>query len=172
MSNFHQRLVTYKASDIPNFGTSDKRLQDGSWVVSGVGSTHRDADPIEASNHEVVGRMLASVDPDGECHELMHVGHWAVGWVGHWIVDASSKRCIEMLQAAAKSLDEYPILDEDHHSQLEYEWHDQNACSGGCTFCEEDQRAHDESRCGNDCPHCDHSDEDRDDEAADRKREE
>lgn len=75
----------------------------------------RDSDTLTRSNW-AVGRERI---PDADIHRF---GHWACGWVEHLIVPTNAPD--ELLIAAAQivdDLEDYPVLSDDHFSNLEYE---------------------------------------------------
>jgi hypothetical protein len=47
--------------------------------------------------------------------------HWAVGWVEYLMIRADAPQAIrDKVQAIADQLENYPIYDEDHYSELEW----------------------------------------------------
>lgn len=141
------------ANDVPNFACSDSRVRDDGWLlVRGIG-THRDADTVTRSNWRVICRELEALDPEYEAHGDMRASHWACGWYEHLLVDWRRVDLVRALDEALASLEEYPLLSDDDHSELECEEHDAGHCGEGCSLCEcekEDHRYHD--RRGEWCP--------------------
>lgn len=125
-----------EARKIPSFACLDDRLDDGGWLIASIGTTHRDADSVTQSNHEVLCAMLDEIDPDGAAHDVLHCGHWAVGWCDHVIVDPLNEAVLRVIGEAGCALADYPLLSDDHHSNLESEWHEEGKCGEGCSFCE------------------------------------
>lgn len=115
------------------------------WEMALIGGTHRDCDLIAKCNAEVIREELARVDPEGTAHDVMHCGHWAVGWYDHLIVDPSHAGVMQVLAECAEALADYPILSDDRHSAMECEAHDAGECDEHCSLCES---AHQE---GEDC---------------------
>ena len=75
----------------------------------------RDSDTLARSNWEVGRERL----PDADIHRF---GHWLCGWVEHLTVPADAPD--ELLIAAAQIVEDieaYPVLSDDHFSNLEYE---------------------------------------------------
>lgn len=97
-------------------GLGPKQRQE--WLVGPV-TTNRDADCLARSNWEVVtGDLDKNHNPDHwEVHEF---GHWACGWFRIVLVAPGTEaaRCLEEWE---HSLDNYPIADENHFSDLEVE---------------------------------------------------
>ena len=89
----------------------------GSWLV--VVGQHRDSDVLERSNFQVAQERLEKVNPD--CYTIESENHWAVGWVEHLLVDPTNAAAIQEAEAMREAIEKYPILDEDHFSNLEYE---------------------------------------------------
>lgn len=83
---------------------------------SGVGQS-RDSDALERSNFTC---MLKALGGESDTVLLIRESHWAVGWV-EWIAihesDGATLRVADEIRAA---LDDYPVVDEDHFSELEF----------------------------------------------------
>lgn len=99
------------------------------YYSSGFGQS-RDSSSLERSNFEIAYRELSKLrchvpdetDTDEETSsvDIVRENHWAVGWV-EWI--AIHKFNIQAYQRAlllADKANDYPVLDEDHWSSLEY----------------------------------------------------
>jgi hypothetical protein len=56
-------------------------------------------------------------------YELHNFGHWACGWFEILIVHPDSQDFVEEIE---NLLDQYPILNDDHHSNMEIEKEDQS----------------------------------------------
>jgi hypothetical protein len=96
-------------------------------------SKHRDSDTVERSNFECAQRDLAQVqvkEPTPEQTRTQGEGwfytfrasHFLCGWVEYLLVREDAPE--EVLQAAGEiicSLSDYPVLDDDHHSGLEWQ---------------------------------------------------
>lgn len=93
-------------------------------------SVHRDSDRLERSNWEVISNDLLKKHPNTV--EIVHCGHWLVGWVDHLAVKMIDKNGritragIDVLDWLEK-LDGYPVADEDHYSRLESDENYENA---------------------------------------------
>jgi hypothetical protein len=76
---------------------------------------HRDSDSLSRSNWQVAMKMF----PDAE---VVRYGHWLVGWTEQLVLplDAPDDVLIKAAQMR-EDLDDYPVLDDDHWSTLEYE---------------------------------------------------
>ena len=87
----------------------------------------RDASALEQSNHRTAVRMLEATDPDGKDWSAQNQGHWAVGWIEVFVIRCLDAKTGEPTPAwllwteIQCSLDDYPILDEEDHSELEQE---------------------------------------------------
>jgi hypothetical protein len=123
-------------SDFRDFGCADERVNEQGWKIVSIGGTHRDADVLTQSNHRVILRELAKLDPDEDAHGVMHAGHWAVGWVDHILVDPAREDLVKVLTEFESALSDYPIADEWDHSELELGWHDEGRCGDHCAHCE------------------------------------
>jgi len=108
--------------DAKGLGLPDQR----DWFVF-IGQ-NRDSDALERSNFTVATLTLEGIDPDGEDHEIHRFGHWACGWLEIIIVRPGSMASSEAEDMSA-ALADYPVLDDEHHSALEYgehyEWVDE-----------------------------------------------
>lgn len=83
-------------------------------------SKHRDSNLIEDSNFESVRRDIEHVYPDST--EVIHLSHWAVGWVELLLIHESNTEALEQADHIVYKLESiYPIYDEDHWSTLVYE---------------------------------------------------
>lgn len=111
---------------------------DGDYVVC---TRHRDSGTVARSNYQVAFRELRKVCedfPDAPEEPFPDRGglsprsggwvydwcasHWAVGWVEYLMVRADAPQAV--LQEAARivaSIEDYPVLDDDHHSQMEWD---------------------------------------------------
>lgn len=76
----------------------------------------RDSDALEESNFEVALRELG-----GETETVMIIreGHWAVGWVEWIAIHESDTRALEKANELRRRVESYPVLDEEHFSDLE-----------------------------------------------------
>ncbi len=143
----HAWTFLIEARKIPSFATSDERLKSGEWMIASIGGTNRDADLVTECNHEVVVDMLHEIDPDGAAHDWINCSHWGVGWVKYLIATPAPELALlghAILKAVGEigcALEDYPILDESRHSEMEMEWHDEGKCDGHCSHCEYEREA-------------------------------
>ena len=81
-------------------------------------SRTRDSDDLTESNFaiglEQLGGETATV-------RIVRESHWAVGWIEWIAIHKSDSVAIEKAQAMINDLNDYPILDDDDHSQREIE---------------------------------------------------
>ena len=102
---------------------------------SGVGQ-HRDSDALTRSNFAV---MLNRLGGESDVVTVVRESHWAVGWVEWIAIEADgtpeSDKALQIADEAKESLEDYPVLDEEHFSETEqeeadqvwancYDWHD------------------------------------------------
>lgn len=86
------------------------------WYVAA--GQHRDTDSLTRSNFECTLRELGG---ESETVRVIRESHWAVGWV-EWIgIHESDSKALEIADEIAAALEDYPVVDEDHWSNLEYE---------------------------------------------------
>lgn len=97
---------------------------DDSWLVGPCGRS-RESDLIEESNFAVAVSRLSMIDSDKADYEVIRFGHFAVGWIDE-IVTRPGSACAAAASKMRESLEDYPILDEDHYSYLEQEYESSN----------------------------------------------
>lgn len=102
--------------------------ENGEWLVA-MGR-HRDSDLLTNSNWDVFIAMLDKLDIE-DAYTIESESHWAVGWVEHILINPQCQPAIDLADDVQRKLDDYPILDEDHHSEREWEDHLQNWESWG-----------------------------------------
>lgn len=89
------------------------------WLVMPV-SINRDTEScVTLSNWQVCQDMM---DKDNIEYEIHNFGHWACGWFEILIVHPDSQDFVEEIEGL---LSEYPILNDEHHSNMELEKDDQ-----------------------------------------------
>jgi hypothetical protein len=79
---------------------------------------HRDSDALYRSNFQTMLKLLGG---ESETVRVIHEGHWAVGWVEWIAIHESDEKALRIADEAAKDLEDYPVLDEMHWSELEME---------------------------------------------------
>lgn len=87
---------------------------DGDWLVLPLIQT-RDSDTLERSNFAC---CIHDLTRDGVEHSIERFGHWGPGWFEIIIIHPSYE---QWGLNFAKSMSDYPIVDEDHWSQLEWD---------------------------------------------------
>ena len=86
------------------------------WLVMPVGRTRDDEDePYIASNWEAALDLMGGESDTVEIHRF---GHWGPGWFELILVAPSRASEVDTI---TRSLEDYPLLDEDRHSELEFE---------------------------------------------------
>lgn len=140
MSDILDRLAEAQSAPRDYFGPLDSLIEDNK-ARAGIGQ-HRDSDALERSNFQVIYDDLVTRFPDDV--EIDRSSHWAVGWHEVILVTAlDSKRTFDdslpvwngnypinesdihpAFLAAMEwqdKLDNYPVADESHYSDLEFE---------------------------------------------------
>ena len=51
---------------------------------------------------------------------VVHEGHWAVGWVEWIAIHESDAKALAAADEIASALEDYPVIDESHWSELEF----------------------------------------------------
>jgi len=90
------------------------------WLIAVDLGSYRDADALTRSNYAVVETLLRDADGNGESWHEETSRHWAVGWTANFAV-APGSQAETVLRDAVAQLDDYPVLDEDHYSELEFD---------------------------------------------------
>ncbi len=89
----------------------------GDWYI--VAAVNRDSDTLDESNFEVLQKEL------GKRAKVERSNHWACGWVDYLIIAPNDKAAIRIALAAKKRADDYPVLNDEHFSELEWnKFHD------------------------------------------------
>lgn len=86
------------------------------YYSAGVGQT-RDSDALERSNFVVMLRVLGG---ESDTVIVVRERHWAVGWVEWIAIHQDDKMALKIADQQIARLEAYPILDEDHFSDLEW----------------------------------------------------
>jgi len=102
----------FKPTAWDNHITFDEDRED--WLVAPVGR-NRDSDILDESNFEAALKQLGGESDTVEVHRF---GHWACGWFEILLVDPKHGDALVEMQS---SLEDYPLLDEEDHSQREYD---------------------------------------------------
>jgi hypothetical protein len=95
-------------------GLNADDLERGAWLVLPTIRT-RDSGPLERCNFTAALEQLGGESDTVEIHRF---GHWACGWLEIVLVDPSR---LADAQAIEDRLADYPVLDEDALSDLEFE---------------------------------------------------
>jgi hypothetical protein len=86
------------------------------YYSAGVGQS-RDSDALERSNFEC---MLKALGGETETVIVVEESHWAVGWVQWIAIHESDGKALAIADDIRSNLDDYPIVNEDHFSELEW----------------------------------------------------
>lgn len=87
------------------------------YFSSGVGRS-RNSDALERSNFEC---MLRDLGGESETVVVVRESHWAVGWVEWIAIHESDAKALEIADDTRAAMDDYPVVDEDHFSQTEWD---------------------------------------------------
>jgi hypothetical protein len=88
----------------------------GEWIIAYTKT--RDADILDRANWESFLERLADANADDWTIETS--GHWAVGHIDFLIVKPDTDAAT-IAKTARAELDEYPVLDDELHSRMEYD---------------------------------------------------
>ena len=78
-------------------------------------SQTRDSDALTRSNFECGLKQV------GSGIAVSHERHWACGWIETILIPKENTEALKIADDILWSLADYPVLDEEHYSQLEYE---------------------------------------------------
>ena len=81
---------------------------------------NRDSDTVERSNWDAQLERIPESE-DGESVVVVRENHWAVGWVEWLAILPTATAAVEEASKIVDELENYPILDEDRWSELEFE---------------------------------------------------
>lgn len=84
-------------------------------------SQHRDSDSLTRSNFDCA---LKAIGGESETVQVVRERHWAVGWVEWIAIHQDDSLALSLASGIANRLDDYPVVNENHWSELEY----QEAC--------------------------------------------
>lgn len=100
---------------------------DGWYVFLGQ---HRGSDILTRSNFtcgfQAVQAVMSKDSVPGDEDEsatvqVVRESHWAVGWVEWIAIHESDSEALKVADEIAAALEDYPVVDDEHHSQLEEE---------------------------------------------------
>jgi hypothetical protein len=86
------------------------------YYSSGVGQS-RDSDALERSNFEC---MLKAIGGESDTVQVVRESHWAVGWVEWIAIHQDDSKALEIADDIKAKLADYPAINEDHWSELEW----------------------------------------------------
>ena len=79
---------------------------------------NRDSDTLENSNFETI---LASLGGESESVWIESFNHWACGWIELILISPDFPGKVKEAEAVLERLSDYPVFDEEHFSQKEFE---------------------------------------------------
>ena len=79
---------------------------------------HRDSDSLTRSNFTC---GLEAIGGESDTVEVVRESHWAVGWVEWIAIHQDDAAALEKADAIKERLEDYPVVDEDAWSTLEWE---------------------------------------------------
>lgn len=86
------------------------------YYSAGIGQS-RDSYALERSNFTC---MLKSLGGESETVIVIRESHWAVGWVEWIAIHESDRAALETADRLKGDLEDYPVLSEEHLSDLEW----------------------------------------------------
>lgn len=79
----------------------------------------RDSDALSRSNFQSALRLLGGENDPGVL--VVRESHWAVGWVEWIAIHESWDETLEKANTIADKLEDYPVVDENDWSEMEFE---------------------------------------------------
>lgn len=86
------------------------------YYSAGCGQS-RDSDALERSNFAC---MLEAIGGESDTVQVVRESHWAVGWVEWIAIHQDDETVLAIADAVKAALEDYPVVNEDHWSELEY----------------------------------------------------
>lgn len=83
-----------------------------------VGQT-RDSGALERSNFECACAAMRELNPDA--FDIARFNHWACGWIDEITHDTGNPAMVELVASLRAALANYPALNDEHFSGLEYD---------------------------------------------------
>lgn len=80
-------------------------------------SQHRDSDSLTRSNFDC---GLEAIGGESETVQVVREGHWAVGWVEWIAIHQDDEKALQIADEIKERLEDYPVVNEDHWSELEW----------------------------------------------------
>lgn len=103
-----------KGSDVVYWGDN------GEWL--NAYGRHRDSDALDNANFEALRRIVdTACEHEHDAYVIEHFSHWAVGWIDELLINPDCAKAIEAVQSAIDKLEDYPLVDENLYSEMEYE---------------------------------------------------
>jgi hypothetical protein len=87
------------------------------YYSAGVGQ-RRDSDALSRSNFTC---MLSALGGESDTVHVVRESHWAVGWIEWIAIHESDAKALRVADDIVAALEEYPVINEDHYSELEHE---------------------------------------------------
>ena len=79
---------------------------------------NRDSDSLTRSNFTCA---LQAIGGESETVHVIREGHWACGWVEWIAIHQDDTAALQAADAIAAKLQDYPVVNEDHWSELEWD---------------------------------------------------
>lgn len=86
------------------------------YYVSGFGQ-HRGSDALTRSNFTCA---LNALGGESDTVQVVRESHWAVGWVEWIAIHQDDDKALEIADQLVERIENYPVLDEEHYSDLEW----------------------------------------------------
>lgn len=106
------------------------------YYIAPVGR-NRDSDILTESNWQSQWEALEPLRADVDCDDIQSPkivleSHWAVGWVEWVAIHESNAEALRAADEMAASLSDYPVLDDEAHSRMEWEAYGEAWTHYGC----------------------------------------
>jgi len=111
-------MKTYSKFSPTEFDRAGAFLPDRQeWLVLPV-SQNRDSGPLDQSNFAKALEILGGESEDVEIHRF---GHWGPGWFEIIIVNPGNAELVKQAEDIERSLENYPVLNDEDYSRREWE---------------------------------------------------
>jgi hypothetical protein len=120
LGEFINRLRAHEDACDRNWMTRhDSREDRAVWLVTPISHGTRDEDARDDSNYQVAERLLTEASSFGEV--TARYDAWPGGVIETILVRADDASALRVLMSIVSALEDYPVLDDEHHSALEDE---------------------------------------------------
>ena len=105
-----------KSGGLDSYGNFIGDMEDQKHFYMVAGQS-RDSSTLERSNFEC---FLSELGGESDTVQVHRFGHWAVGWIEEILIDPTDTTAVDKARSILAALDNYPVVNEDHFSELQW----------------------------------------------------